>query len=148
MEIPYLSTIKNYATIIVAAVGVTAIGILGFLYYQADQKYTTAESSRQLLLSQNKHLTEQIDLKNKSAKADQQVIAELNDKLSATSDKFDEVGKTIDGRIAAINSKYSKLDQTDNNRIAKQQEISSERIRGLWATYCIAKPQHEKCVKK
>jgi hypothetical protein len=60
-------------------------------------------------------------------------------------EKFEKIETQLDSTLQTIETKYSKLPKTDSNIKAKEQEVSLQRIKGLWLSYCIAKPQSERC---
>lgn len=53
--------------------------------------------------------------------------------------------KIIDANVATINQKYQTLPKSDANEQARKREISRERVKGLWLSYCIAHPENLRC---
>lgn len=53
--------------------------------------------------------------------------------------------KYVDKRMKEIDAKYAKLPKTDENQEARRIEISLDRVRGLWAIYCIQVPKDLNC---
>lgn len=51
----------------------------------------------------------------------------------------------VDNKLDAINDKYAKLEQSAANEERKRAEISLERAKGLWLTYCLQEPQVAAC---
>lgn len=52
----------------------------------------------------------------------------------------------VDNKLDAINKKYSALPQDSQNAQRKATEISLERAKGLWLTYCLQEPKVAACV--
>lgn len=59
--------------------------------------------------------------------------------------KSTEIEKRVSKQIAEINDKFKAMADTEENRLAKELEVSTERMKGLWASFCIAKPEHVNC---
>ncbi|BAW19059.1 hypothetical protein [Ralstonia phage RP31] len=53
----------------------------------------------------------------------------------------------VEGKLGAINKKYDALPHTTANDQRKATEISLERAKGLWLTYCLQEPQVTACAK-
>lgn len=53
----------------------------------------------------------------------------------------------VEGRLEAINQKYSAMPPSAANDQRKATEISLERAKGLWLTYCLQEPQVAACIK-
>lgn len=51
----------------------------------------------------------------------------------------------VETKLAAINKKYEALPQDSANAQRKATEISLERAKGLWLTYCLQEPQNAAC---
>jgi predicted phage tail protein len=51
----------------------------------------------------------------------------------------------VESKLAAINKKYDALPQDAANEQRKATEISLERAKGLWLTYCLQEPTNAAC---
>lgn len=78
---------------------------------------------------------------------DQKIVKETEDKLRETQGKLTEAEKLIDQKVADINKKYDALPKNDVNAQARKRELSSERVKGLWLSYCLAYPKNVRCVQ-
>lgn len=58
-----------------------------------------------------------------------------------------EASKYVTDKLAAIEKKYKDLEQTPANIERKNIEISVERMRGIWFTYCLQEPEDKACKK-
>lgn len=56
-----------------------------------------------------------------------------------------EAAVIVEKKLEAIEAKYAKLEQSKANEDRKRVEISLERAKGLWLTYCIQEPQDKAC---
>ena len=81
----------------------------------------------------------------KSYKINEKTITELNQVINSKNKEVSAVEKTVNNKIDAIIKKYEGMEKTETNRIAMEREISAERVRGLWAVFCLENKQHESC---
>jgi Tfp pilus assembly protein PilN len=51
----------------------------------------------------------------------------------------------VEDKLKAIETKYAGMEQTKANEERKRVDISLERAKGLWLTYCIQQPQDKAC---
>jgi signal transduction histidine kinase len=51
----------------------------------------------------------------------------------------------VEKKVAAIEEKYKVLEPTPDNEGRKAVEISLERSKGLWLSYCLQEPQDQAC---
>lgn len=51
----------------------------------------------------------------------------------------------VDNKLADIDKKYAELPQSAINDERKRTEVSLERAKGLWLTYCLQEPQYVAC---
>ena len=51
----------------------------------------------------------------------------------------------VENKLAAIEKKYAAMEQTAANQERKRTEISLERAKGLWLTFCLQEPQQQAC---
>lgn len=56
-----------------------------------------------------------------------------------------QAAQIVENKLKAIETKYAGLEQTQANEERKRVEISLERAKGLWLTYCIQQPQDKAC---
>lgn len=61
-----------------------------------------------------------------------------------------EIAKTkaavyVDTKLKEIEAKYADQEQTEANRQRKAMEISLERAKGMWLTYCLQEPTEKAC---
>lgn len=86
----------------------------------------------------------------KTAKAskdvDEKVQTGVNDTTIVYKDRFDLVDKKVEQKVATIRAEYAKKEQTDANIKARDRAISTERINGLWGSFCTNQPKHPTCV--
>ena len=51
----------------------------------------------------------------------------------------------VEKKLADIEKKYAAMEQTTANQERKSTEISLERAKGLWLTFCLQAPQEQAC---
>ena len=51
----------------------------------------------------------------------------------------------VEKKLADIEKKYAALEQNGANQERKRTEISLERAKGLWLTFCLQEPQEQAC---
>jgi chromosome segregation ATPase len=56
-----------------------------------------------------------------------------------------QANQYVEDKLKAIDSKYAALEQSKANEERKRVEISLERAKGLWLTYCLQQPQDKSC---
>lgn len=147
MENPITSPIKKYLTIALITILVTATAGLGYLYHDADANFREADLARASLDIRYKQLTAELETKKKSDETTEAVIKDMKAKLELKTADVDKVGRTLDESVVSIKKKYEGLPQTDTNRRAQEQELSTARMSGLWLSYCLSNPSHERCKK-
>lgn len=105
-----------------------------------EEAYKRVEGERDTAL-------EELRLKNQSDKASSEVTEKLQENKVTDAKKQTDAEKAVKKKINEINEKYSKLPDTPNNQRLKETEIATERVRGLWKSYCIAEPKAVDCVQ-
>ena len=89
---------------------------------------------------------QEVEIKDLDGKLkDFAVIKETLEKIQKTKEATQLTEKLIDENIVSINSKYQTLPKTDANEQARKREITRERVKGMWLSYCIAYPQNLRC---
>lgn len=141
------ATFKKYLLIASGVFVITLISGLALLWHDAKSELKDSELSRNSLKVRYDNLVAETEQKDKSDKATEKIIKDLEAKVKEKETNVDKVVISTNDKVTAINEKYSKLDKTDTNRIAQEREISATRIKGLWLTYCISNPSHERCAK-
>lgn len=53
----------------------------------------------------------------------------------------------VEKKLADIEKKYAQMEQSAANQERKRVEISLERAKGLWLTFCLQEPEEKACKK-
>jgi predicted phage tail protein len=56
-----------------------------------------------------------------------------------------QANEYVENKLAAIEAKYKDLEKSAANEERKRVEISLERAKGLWLSYCLQEPQNKAC---
>lgn len=108
-------------------------------------KVINLKSDKKVLEEKNKEL--KTDIKNKVISDD--TTEEVKVEVKAVEVKQEKVktqaAKQVEKKLEEINQKYEKLEQSQVNQERKAIEISLERAKGLWVTYCNQAPTEEAC---
>lgn len=144
--------VKAKATVIMLGVMVAAIAAAGFIawyYYEQNKTIQSSLNETSIKLGsvneQLEQLQKNFDQLKASTDASRQVTQAVAEKTVVVRQKTSDIQKIVDERVEDIRDKYSQLADTVENRTAQQADISRERINGLWETFCIAQPTHERC---
>lgn len=76
---------------------------------------------------------------------DIKLAQETAEKIQASQTKMTEAEKLIDESVQGINRKYASIEKSDASERARKRDISRERVKGLWLSYCIAYPDNQRC---
>lgn len=119
------------------------------------QNHQMLEIKNQKLEKQEQKITklegEKKDLKQEIATKEQSQV--ITDTVTTTVRQAEvKVEKTkteanlyVDKKLAEINTKYSQMEATPINQERQRTEISLERAKGLWLTYCLQEPAEQAC---
>lgn len=89
----------------------------------------------------------ELNKRSESNQATGTIVKELEETKAVEVKKQTEAEKAVKKKVQEINDKYSKLPDTPNNQRLKETEIATERVRGLWKSFCISEPKAEDCVQ-
>lgn len=106
---------------------------------------TTLKSENKVLDDRNKEVLAALSKKADSDDATEEVklvvkkVEEQQEKIRTDANKY------VDTQLQKINAKYAALEKTKINEERRSIEISLERARGLWKSYCIQEPAADAC---
>lgn len=110
-----------------------------------NDRVTVLKGDKVVLEDKNKAL--KIDIKNKASSDNTTELVKVD--VKAVEVKQEKVktqaAKQVEKKLEEINQKYEKLEQSQINHERKAVEISLERAKGLWVTYCNQAPTEEAC---
>lgn len=139
---------KKIAGYIVLAV------LTGLLFFGAKQwidnkndRISYLEKSYNRVEQERDDAREELKKRSESNQATGTIVKELEETKAVEVKKQTEAEKAVKKKVQEINDKYSKLPNTPNNQRLKETEIATERVRGLWKSFCISEPKAEDCVQ-
>ncbi len=134
---------------------------IGYSYWNIQSNKGVIQELRNTIASKDKKISDmdfELESKNNEIRSKNTEINILQNKISdfelskKTNEAIDvskqrliETQKIIDDKVSIINKKYEGLQKTDANEQARKREITRERVKGLWLSYCIAYPDNERC---
>jgi seryl-tRNA synthetase len=152
---PILAPIKAKARLIGFVVGGGALVALGLLawYFWTDYKkvqndLATTQNELVQKKAENKNLSDTVKTQASSKKVDDDVQAAVDNGVKAVEKTTTTIAETHSRNVKQIEAKYDKLPDTTDNNKAREDEISKDRVQRLWEVYCIANPDHERCLPK
>ncbi len=105
---------------------------------QKDNKITdlkaTNDQKSDVILKQN--------LANEAGEKKQEALQEGLDQVAG---KQTAIQKRVQEKIKEIDRKYETLEKNPVNDRLKRDELSLERLKGIWRTYCIEDPKAAEC---
>lgn len=139
---------KKIAGYIVLAV------LTGLLFFGAKQwvdnkndRISYLEESYNRVEKERDDARVELNKRSESNQATGTIVKELEETKAVEVKKQTEAEKAVKKKVQEINDKYSKLPDTPNNQRLKETEIATERVRGLWKSFCISEPKAEDCVQ-
>ena len=140
-----------------ALLGLAIAGcVVAFVFYQnyqssqeklSDTKTTLSIISSELdtLKGTYNNLKSQFDLLKASTEITDTVRDTTEKEKIVYRDNLSAIDRIVEDKVSAIKNKYAAMEDTEANQQAKDREVSSERIKGLWATFCLANADHANC---
>lgn len=132
--------------VIVALMLMTAYGFQKLSAFQSKITSLKADvveitASRDALKTANDSLTKELA----AAKVTKAVIVDTKDKEVKIDKAATEASKIVNKRLAEIETKYTGMEKNDQTSKMKAAEISLERAKGIWLTYCLQEPLEKAC---
>lgn len=132
--------------VIVALMLMTAYGFQKLSTFQSKITKLKADvveitASRDALKTANDSLTKELA----AAKVTKAVIVDTKDKEVKIDKAATEASKIVNKRLAEIETKYTGMEKNDQTSKMKAAEISLERAKGIWLTYCLQEPSEKAC---
>lgn len=139
---------KKIAGYIVLAV-LTGLLFLGAKQWvdNKNNRISYLEESYNRVEQERDDAREELNKRSQSNQATGTIVKELEETKAVEVKKQTEAEKAVKKKVQEINDKYSKLPNTPNNQQLKETEIATERVRGLWKSFCISEPKAEDCVQ-
>jgi hypothetical protein len=136
---------------VAAAIGGVMLALLALSggaawYFHAE--YVKDETELVILRQVNKDQKASLELAAKSATISDKTCSNVMGKTDALDKKVSTINKTVDGRVNEIMKKYDGLAANADNQKNKSQEIGLEHVRGMWLTFCLAKPDDTRCTEQ
>lgn len=126
----------------------------GLLFFGAKQwidnkndRISYLEESYNRVEKERDDARDELGKRSESNQATGTIVKELEETKAVEVKKQTEAEKAVKKKVQEINDKYSKLPNTLNNQQLKETEIATERVRGLWKSFCISEPKAEDCVQ-
>ena len=110
-----------------------------------NERIKTHEATIVKLTKDNEDLKKEMLNKGKS-----EAITELaKEDLKKTETKHEkaksQANQYVEKKLADIEKKYAAMEQSATNLERKRTEISLERAKGLWLSFCLQAPQEQAC---
>lgn len=140
------NVIKGY--LIKGAVALTCVGVLWQNYQTIVDKNELIEVHEKTIEQLNKdkeELKKEMLKKGKSEAATEQVKSDLKQTEVKHEKTKSQANQYVEKKLAAIEKKYADMEQNAANAERKRIEISLERAKGLWLTYCLQVPEDHAC---
>lgn len=113
-----------------------------------DETKTTLsriDSELTTVKGQYNNLKQQFDLLKASNDITDNTRTNIQDEKTTYTGTLSAIERQVEDKVSAIKKRYATMEQTELNQAAKEREISSERIKGLWATFCLTNADHSNC---
>lgn len=101
----------------------------------------TITAERDTLRTANASLAKEL----KAATATKDIVNDTKNTEVKVDKAATEASKIVSKRLAEIESKYSNMVKNEQNTKLKATEISLERAKGIWLTYCLQEPEEKAC---
>lgn len=119
-------------------------GNFKFLDYK-NKKIDELNTSVTELKAKNEQLSKTIEDKGKSDDVTTTVVADTKEQEVKIVTGKTVAAKYVDNKLAEIEAKYALREQTTENAQRKALEVSLERAKGMWLTYCLQEPEEKPC---
>lgn len=141
-----LANVKKYA-LKLAGVALGAALVWGnFQYINAKNERITALGEKVFVLDAEKALLEKaLDNKLKSEVVTEKVVEAVKKEETKQEKAKSQAAVYVNTKLAEIEKKYATKEPSPTNEQRKNVEISLERAKGLWLTYCLQEPEEEPC---
>lgn len=97
------------------------------------------------LVADNEELKKEIVNKSKSDVVTQLVKEEVKKEEVKQEKAKTQANLYVEEKLAAIEKKYAELEKSATNEERMRTEISLERAKGLWLTFCLQEPEQQAC---
>lgn len=142
---------KDLSGYFAGVVIIALLGLNGYTYYnlgtakfaitQLKDDVVTISADRDALKTVNQNLTKALA----SATATKDVVNETKGTEVKVEKASTEASKIVAKRLAEIEAKYANMAKTEQTAKLKATEISLERAKGIWLTYCLQEPAEKAC---
>jgi hypothetical protein len=133
-------------------IGLLICGLLAWaviaIFQAKNEHITDLNTKLSNAASANKELKTQLEKKGKSDVATQDVVAGVKESLDKQESAKVNTVHYVDRKVVEIRKKYSQLPATPDNEAQKAADISLERMKGLWMTYCLQDATNDACKNK
>ena len=110
-----------------------------------NDRIATQEQTISKLTQDKEDLKNDIVNRSKSEVVTEQAKEDLKQVEVKQEKAKTQANQYVDKKLADIESKYAVLEQNTTNAERKRVEISLERAKGLWLTYCLQEPREHAC---
>jgi hypothetical protein len=133
-----MSTILKDTQAKVIGFVIVLVILLGCLvsWYTSDSKLVKAEKNVAVQSGVIKSQKEEIRVVGVVTKVNEEVVTKRETAKAVMEKKHVVIQEKLDKITREIEQKFDALPVTEDNIIAKQDEVSSARIDSLWETYC------------
>lgn len=138
-----LSKIKLWAIVIVVGALLASTGYFGYKYFTTEVKLE--QNKVTTLTEKNDGLKTDIIKKDSSDAVTAEVKQEVKKEETAVTKAKTAAKISVEQKMKEITAKYEAMEKTAENEKRKQTEISLERARGLFLTFCLQEPEEKLC---
>lgn len=141
-----LDKIKKGALLVAGIALCAALVYQLFLIYEAkDDRIKTQATEIIRLNGENKQLKDEAVKDVQSGQVTEKVKAATKVEEAKPEKAKTVAGVYVEQKLADIEKKYAAKEQNAANTERKRTEISLERAKGLWMTYCLQEPEVAAC---
>ncbi len=110
-----------------------------------NDKITALNKNIVTITAERDALEKVIKDKLKSDKVTEKVVEVVQQKETKQEKAKSQAATYVNNKLAEIEKKYAAKEPTPANEQRKNVEISLERAKGLWLTYCLQEPTEDPC---
>ncbi len=128
-----------------------ALGLLAWYFWNDYQSKIEELNKANVKISDQASQISSLNLTvgklEKSNKIDDKIVTQTQQQVTEVKKTTENITQVHVQRVKEIEKKYDALPKTEPNLEAKAQEISQERVKSLWETFCIGVPEDKKCAE-
>ena len=142
-------TAAGLKSIIIKAISVVLIALvlaLGYKLYQSQkQEISGLNETVEQLKKDKEDLKKELSKKTQSDEVTESIKEEVKEEVKQVEIKKSQAHILVEKKLNDIQAKYATLEQTEENKLRMETEISLERAKGLWLSFCLHEPEANPC---